>query len=218
MPELHIITGSNGAGKSSVGSTYLPQYIQDSCEVFDGDKLFIQKQKQLWQQGITAIKEARNLAYDYVSNLFDEYVDKAIQANTNFVYEGHFINEATWDVPKRFKSSGYQIHLVFLGLSNIFLSESRVLERAKHGGHYVRPEEIAANYYGNLEKLNKYYTLFDTVLIIDTSEPRHKLIYYSVGGDVMSNIPEPELPEWCTAYLPNIIHHFKAMIYAATHK
>ena len=47
MPELYIITGSNGAGKSTVGPDYLPQHIGQHNTVFDGDKLFMQKQKEL---------------------------------------------------------------------------------------------------------------------------------------------------------------------------
>ncbi|HEY2720692.1 MAG TPA: zeta toxin family protein [Chitinophagaceae bacterium] len=39
MPVLFIITGSNGAGKSTVGYTYLPEEIQKEYIVFDGDKL-----------------------------------------------------------------------------------------------------------------------------------------------------------------------------------
>jgi predicted ABC-type ATPase len=56
MPELYIITGSNGAGKSTVGTTYFPIHIQQHCSVFDGDKLFIDKQRELWKSGIKAIK------------------------------------------------------------------------------------------------------------------------------------------------------------------
>ncbi len=48
MPALYIITGSNGAGKSTVGADYLPLSIQQSCQVFDGDKLFMEKQRDLW--------------------------------------------------------------------------------------------------------------------------------------------------------------------------
>lgn len=56
MPELYIITGSNGAGKSTVGFSYLPQAIQSHYSIFDGDKLFVNKQKELWASGITAYK------------------------------------------------------------------------------------------------------------------------------------------------------------------
>jgi predicted ABC-type ATPase len=63
MPELYIITGSNGAGKSSVGIDYLPEYIRNNYTIFDGDKLFMQKQKELWLSGIRAHKEAKKIAY-----------------------------------------------------------------------------------------------------------------------------------------------------------
>lgn len=56
MPSLYIITGSNGAGKSTIGPDYLPQSVQESCNVFDGDKLFLEKQRDLWKSGITAHK------------------------------------------------------------------------------------------------------------------------------------------------------------------
>ena len=62
MPELYIITGSNGAGKSTVGFSYLPQHIQEAYSIFDGDKLFINKQKELWASGIRAHKEAKKIA------------------------------------------------------------------------------------------------------------------------------------------------------------
>ncbi len=57
MPELYIITGSNGAGKSSIGPIYLPEYIRKNYPVFDGDKLFMSKQKELWNQGIRGSEE-----------------------------------------------------------------------------------------------------------------------------------------------------------------
>ena len=65
MPELHIIMGSNGAGKSSIGHEFLPLYIKDGYIVFDGDKLYMQKQKELWLQGIRAIKEAKKHCFRF---------------------------------------------------------------------------------------------------------------------------------------------------------
>ena len=204
MPELYIIAGSNGAGKSSVGSNYLPAHIRERCEIFDGDKLFMQKQKLLWQAGIRAIKEARNIAHRFVTDSFDNLVENAIVTNTHFVYEGHFINEATWDIPKRFKRSGYTIHIIFLGLANTALSQLRVIDRAKQGGHYVQPAEVEANFYGNLEKLNKYYNLFNTVSIIDTSEPKHTILVFMNNGNIEYAVPAKQLPKWFINGLPLI--------------
>ena len=204
MPELYIITGSNGAGKSSVGADYLPEHIRQNNTVFDGDKLFMQKQRELWQSGMRAHKEARKLAYEFVENTFDALVAEAMYANKNFVYEGHFTNEATWDIPKNFKGKGYSIHLIFFGLESTALSELRVLARTKEGGHYVDPLTIANNFYGNLEQLNKHYKMFDLVNIIDTSETKHILLATFKNGIVQYAVPVADLPKWFLQYMPEI--------------
>ncbi len=46
MPILIIITGSNGAGKSSIGPDYVPNKLRGS--IFDGDKLFMEKKSEIW--------------------------------------------------------------------------------------------------------------------------------------------------------------------------
>jgi len=74
MPSLYIITGSNGAGKSTIGPDYLPQSVQESCNVFDGDKLFLEKQRDLWKSGITAHKEAKKIEFTFVEETFDSLV------------------------------------------------------------------------------------------------------------------------------------------------
>lgn len=167
MPELYVITGSNGAGKSSIGSKYLPDHIRRQGPVFDGDKLFVEKRKEL-RSTIKSNKECSKLAYEFVTETFDNLVDIALTGNHSFAYEGHFTNEATWDIPRRFRAAGYSIHLIFLGLQDTALSELRVVDRTKSGGHYVDPRTVADNFYGNLEKLNLHYSIFQTVQIIDT--------------------------------------------------
>lgn len=203
MPSLFIITGSNGAGKSSIGRFFLPDDYQEHT-IFDGDKLFLEKRSELWRQGIKANKEARNLAADHVEKTFDRLVDQAIAGNNDFLYEGHFTNDATWDVPLRFKRSGYDIHLIFLGLRNLELSEARVVERSKTGGHYVDPLTLSSNYYGNMEKLNLYYAMFDTVQVVDSSEPDSLPIVFLEKGKKVESISENELPLWFVEHLPAI--------------
>jgi len=50
MPSLYIITGSNGAGKSTVGPDYLPEEILRNNTVFDGDLLYTRKLNELSRQ------------------------------------------------------------------------------------------------------------------------------------------------------------------------
>jgi predicted ABC-type ATPase len=58
VPSLYIITGSNGAGKSTVGPAYLPEDIRNNYKVFDGDLLFVTKQRELFPAKTPSPKEA----------------------------------------------------------------------------------------------------------------------------------------------------------------
>lgn len=209
MPELYIITGSNGAGKSTVGADYLPLYIQQHCTVFDGDKLFMDKQREFWKAGIKAIKEARKMAFAFVEETFDVLVEQALANQSDFAYEGHFTNEATWEIPRRFKAAGFTINMIYFGLANTSLSELRVMDRAKEGGHYVDPVTIANNFYGNLQQLNKNYAMFDTLQIVDTSEAEHKVLVVFKHGEAESSVSFPELPEWFVTSLPDLAEKIK---------
>lgn len=204
MPALYIITGSNGAGKSTVGADYLPPSVQEQSSVFDGDKLFMTRQRELWNAGINAIKEAKKLAFAFVEETFDALVREALAARTNFVYEGHFTNEATWDIPRRFKAEGFSIHLIYFGLTDTNLSELRVVDRTKEGGHYVDPVTVADNFYGNLNKLNQHFEMFDTLQIVDTSELAHKVLAVFHNGQLQSSVPLLELPQWFEDNLPRL--------------
>jgi predicted ABC-type ATPase len=59
MPTLYLITGSNGAGKSTVGPDYLPPHIVANHVVFDGDKLYTGKVSELWPEQMRSLKEAK---------------------------------------------------------------------------------------------------------------------------------------------------------------
>jgi predicted ABC-type ATPase len=204
MPELYIITGSNGAGKSSIGGYFLPLHIRQNCIVFDGDKLYMNKQREVWKSGITAIKEAKKIALTFVNDKFNTLVEEAILNKSDFAYEGHFTNDATWDIPKRFKDEGYNIHLIFLGLANIEISQIRVGERTMVGGHFVDQKTVEVNFYGNLEKLDKYFLIFNSIKIFDTSTTEFLEICDLQNGNVVSAIENYLIPKWFTKNLPNI--------------
>jgi len=211
MPELYIITGSNGAGKSTIGSTYLPSDIRNNYSVFDGDKLYMQKQRMLWESGIRAIKESKKIALAFVVETFESLVEDALRTKDNFVYEGHFTNDETWKIPMRFKENGYKINLIFLGLKNPDLSEERVLDRTNKGGHYVPRLIIEDNFYGNLEKLNKYHSLINDLTIIDTSQAKHVALAKFIDGQVAYCVSYNELPGWFIKYLPELSGKIKSI-------
>jgi predicted ABC-type ATPase len=204
VPSLYIITGSNGAGKSTIGPEYLPQAIRDSYTVFDGDLLFVNKQRELFPQITPSPKEAKKLAFEYVVDTFEQLTADALSRNDTFVYEGHFTNNATWDTPKQFKQAGYTIHLLFFGLTDPDLSQLRVTNRVIEDGHFVDRLTIESNFRGNLEMLNVNFQFIDHLTIIDTSEIEHVILATINSGIVASAVPAAMLPDWFTTYMPAI--------------
>ena len=85
----------------------------------------------------------------------------------------------------------------------------RVVGRTKEGGHYVDHLTLVTNFYGNLEKLNRHYTIFNNLKIIDTSETEHRVLGVFVNGEVAAGVASELLPEWFKAYLPQLTDKIK---------
>ena len=164
----------------------------------------MEKKSEIWASGVRSPKECKNRAFKIVVETFEKLVEDSLKNNIDFVYEGHFTNEATWEVPNKFKNAGYKIHLIFFGLTDTALSETRVIGRAQEGGHYVDPFTIQSNFYGNLEKVDKYYSLFDSVRIFDTSSIEHIELAKLKNGIPDSVVSSKELPNWFTENLKEI--------------
>ena len=203
MPGLFIITGANGAGKSTVGSSYLPKIFQGRYEIFDGDKLFMQKQRELYRNQKIPLKEARNIATEWIYTLFDSLVTDALEKRRHFIYEGHLPLKENWSTPKKFKQAGYKLHVIFFGLHDTSLSELRVMDRAKNGGHNVPVYEIERNYYGNLQMLNAHHKIIDDLKVIDTTESTQPvLVTHIKSGKILSALKPLDLPAWFQIGLP----------------
>lgn len=194
MPELHVITGSNGAGKSSVGPEYLPVHIKEVCKVFDGDKLALNKIKELFATKLHSYKESKILASEWVDEFFQEQVEEAIKKSTHFAYEGHFREEYTWKLIERFKRNGYSVHFIFFGLVDVNRSTMRVMERALSGGHNVSRAEIELNFYGNLIQLDKHFDLLTELSIIDTSETAPRVLLKLSNQNIVYHAGYYEMP------------------------
>ena len=202
MPQLFVITGANGAGKSTLSRSLLPIELAE-LEVFDGDKYFVTRLSEIFPSQNKSPKYAREMAFEATVKAFEELIEHSISKNQSFAYEGHFSSEAPWKTISRFKEHQYQIIMVFLMVDDLSLSQKRVIERVKTGGHYVTPLEIEKNYYGNLIQLNQHLDLLDELIVIDNSiaiEPK-QITYIS---DKKCTQSSEILPEWLIKYLPNL--------------
>lgn len=100
--------------------------------------------------------------------------------------------------------------MIYFGLVNTNFSELRVVERTKVGGHYVDPVTVADNFYGNLQRLNKHYAMFDTIQVVDTSAGSGpKVLAVFVNSEVEASVAFADLPEWFVVNLPSLAEKIK---------
>lgn len=198
MPELFVITGANGAGKSTLSADLLPAAFS-ALTVFDGDKYFLEQLSKIFPIQIRSPKYARDEAFQNTVNHFESLVNQAIISQSDFAYEGHFSSETPWTVIEQFKENGYRIIMFFLMVKNLELSQKRVTERVKTGGHYVKYNEVERNYYGNLIQLNKHYNLLDELVIVDNTTDA-KLLFHCANNTQI--FKADSLPDWFSEYLP----------------
>jgi len=200
-PNLFIITGSNGAGKSTYKQTLLPPEYSH-LDIFDGDIFYTQKSTEFYKINKSS-KESRKLAEEALEEEFLRLVDLSITEKSSFAYEGHFTGRGAWKVPERFKSEGFEIHLIFCGLNTVIRSIQRVDLRVKKGGFHVTPLAIENNYFGNMEMLDKNFGMFNSVELIDTSGiiiPIAELVF----GEVKTCVDLNLIPEWLIKGMPII--------------
>ncbi len=204
MPNLFVITGANGAGKSTLSQFLLPDDIAH-LTVFDGDLFFVKTLQEIFPSQTKSPKYARNMAFQATVEEFENLVSSAIISNASFAYEGHFSSESPWQIIRKFKENNYHVTMIFLMVEELAISLRRVTERVKTGGHYVTPQEIEKNFYGNIIQLDKHFTLINDLIIADNSTQgiTNQILYLS-DNKIVSCIEKTTLPHWFTKHLINI--------------
>lgn len=106
MPELIIIAGCNGAGKS----TFAPSFLPEGVTSFDYDRVFLENYNSLPDSELR-----EEFAKNQAIKDFELSIEKAILNKTNFCYETNFDTHPIYWAQK-FKSKGFQINLIFFCL------------------------------------------------------------------------------------------------------
>jgi predicted ABC-type ATPase len=101
--------------------------------------------------------------------------------------------------------------MFFLMVNSLELSQKRVLERVKTGGHYVTPQEIEKNYYGNLVQLNSHFEMVDELILADNSQRSSPSLILHILEKKTVFVSD-KLPVWLNEYLGKLIYSNKSFI------
>lgn len=140
-PNLYIIAGCNGAGKTTASMTVLPDVLK--CEEFvNADE--IAKGLSPFHPEDMAI-EAGKLMLKRIDTLMHQHKSFAIETTLATRSYSRLIHQA--------KEQGYIVTLLFFWLPSPEMAEMRVASRVASGGHNIPKNVIYRRYWLGLQNL-----------------------------------------------------------------
>jgi predicted ABC-type ATPase len=165
MPNLYIIAGCNGAGKTTASFTILPEIL--NCKEFvNADEIArgispFQPESAAIEAGRVMLKRIRDLI-----ELRADFAFETTLSTRSFVV---IINEA--------RKMGYQVKMVFVWIKSVELAIERVALRVSEGGHNIPSDIIQRRYYRGIKNFFALYmSICDSWMIVDNSMDRTRLI------------------------------------------
>jgi len=171
--KLYIISGCNGAGKTTASYGILPEIL--SCKEFvNADE--IAKGLSPFQPQKVAIEAGRIML---------KRIDELLQTSESFAFETTLATKSYKKLIDRAKEKGYHVTLLFFWLQTVDLAKERVQARVLSGGHNVEPNVIERRYWSGIRNLfDIYISISDAVMIFDSSGIAHDLIAKKTNGSL----------------------------------
>ena len=165
MKNLYIISGCNGAGKTTASFTILPEIL--NCNEFvNADEI---------AKGLSPFQPEK-VSFE-AGRIMLNRINELLKGNCNFAFETTLATKSYKNKIKVAKQQGYHITLLFFWLQNVELAKERVKTRVSEGGHDIATHVIERRYIKGIENLfNIYMSIVDEIMIFDNSEAKNELI------------------------------------------
>ena len=148
-PTLYIISGCNGAGKTTASYSVLPNLLH--CREFvNADE--IAKGLSPFNPESVAIEAGR---------LMIERINLLLSQRKTFALETTLATRSYTSLVKRAQDAGYTVVLLFFWLNSPEMAIERVAKRVREGGHSIPEDTIIRRYWLGL---NNFFNLFAPIV------------------------------------------------------
>lgn len=162
---LYVISGCNGAGKTTASFTILPEILE--CREFvNADEI---------AKGLSPF-QPENVAFE-AGRIMLHRIKELLDSDKNFSFETTLATKSYKNKIIEAKQKGYNVILLFFWLESYELAIERVKTRVLEGGHNIPKDVIKRRYFNGINNLfTIYLEIVDQALIFDNSEGNHVLI------------------------------------------
>lgn len=186
-PELIVIAGPNGSGKTTVTQQFLHHEWSQGVVYINPDQV-AQEMFGDWNSSSAVIQAAEYCA---------EWRERCLKEKISFVFETVFSAEDKIDFIIRAKEAGFFIRIFFIATRHPSINASRIANRVIEGGHDVPITKIISRYYKSIMNCETIADIVDRLYVYDNSIDceKAKLLFRLVDGSVVKRYVE-EVPEW----------------------
>lgn len=178
-PVIVALAGPNGAGKSSFYRTYLQE---SGLRFVNADLLAHELQIDPYKAARVADDLRRELVALRESFIFETVFSDPVGDKLNFL--------------KQAEQSGYTTLLLFIGIKDAQISETRVAMRISKGGHDVPSEKLVERFPRIMRNLRQALIWLPNVRVYDNSdlkEPYRMIAKLEEGRGIELH---PPIPDW----------------------
>ncbi|MBR4303521.1 MAG: zeta toxin family protein [Bacteroidaceae bacterium] len=193
-PELIIIAGPNGSGKTSVTKRFIHHEWAEGTIYINPDEVANEMFGD-WNSRDAVLNAANYCA---------EWREKCLIERKSFVIETVMSAEDKIQFIIKAKNAGFFIRLFFISTENPKINASRIADRVMKGGHDVPISKIISRYYKAIENCKTVSSIVDRLYVYDNSvDGEDAKIQFRLVNGVMGKMYVKDVPEWAQAILPD---------------
>ena len=186
--QLYIISGCNGAGKTTASYTVLPEVLQ--CKEFVNADEIARGLSPFNPEGMAI--EAGRLMLKRIAELMEE--EESFSIETTLATRSYAL------LVKAAQKKGYKVSLIYFWLNSPELAVNRVRQRVSEGGHNIPEDIIRRRYIAGINNLFKIYMpCVDYWLVADNSH-ESRIVIAEGGRNIPTEIHEVELFKTIESY------------------
>ena len=191
-PELIIIAGPNGSGKTTITTQFLHHEWSEGILYINPD-IIAQEKFGDWNSTESILKAAQ-----YCENLRED----CLRERRSFVFETVFSAKDKIDFILRAKEAGFFIRLFFIATSSPAINASRIANRVMEGGHDVAISKIISRYQKSIINCSLIAPIVDRLYVYDNSvDNAMATLQYRLSNGVLVKQYVDEVVGWAMRIL-----------------
>ena len=175
MPRLYIISGCNGAGKTTASYTMLPEMLECS-EFLNSDE---------FAKGLSPFKPEK--ASIQASRYMITKIRYLLKKQKDFAVETTLATRTLLKTVRMAQNAGYTVTLLYFWLNSPELAIERVRARVEAGGHDIPEETVRRRYQVGIDYFFHYYSpICERWILADNSQIPFRVIAEGSKSEILT--------------------------------